>query len=112
LFTGNQNLGSDVNVGPGSLAVNFDSVWKCWGRGLSPAGATVLGDVLVLDVGQVVDTVHVTPVKWLWKLVSKVLKWFSNVESNVSGRLITGSIVGNSSSVCGCNEHDCDRFHE
>jgi uncharacterized membrane protein HdeD (DUF308 family) len=26
LFTGNQNLGSDVNVGPGSLAVNFDSV--------------------------------------------------------------------------------------
>ena len=36
---------------------------------MSPARAAVLWDVLVADVGQVVDTVDVVPQEGLWKVV-------------------------------------------
>lgn len=112
LFTRNQNLRSDVDVWPGSSAVNFDSIGECWRRSLGPTRATVLWNVLVFNIGQIIDTVNVAPVKRLRKLVCKVSKGLFNVKSNISRRLIARSIVRNSSSVCGCNKHDCNRFHE
>jgi hypothetical protein len=51
LFAGDEHLRGNVDVGPGSLACDFDTVGEGGRGGLRPAGAAVLGDVLVLDVG-------------------------------------------------------------
>lgn len=52
---------SDVNVGPLSLSGDLDSVGEGRGGSLSPARTAVLGDMLVLQVSQVVNSVDVVP---------------------------------------------------
>jgi hypothetical protein len=61
LITRDHDLGRDVDVWPGSLPCDLDSVRQRRCGGLSPAGSTVLGNMLVLDVGKIVDSVHVVP---------------------------------------------------
>jgi hypothetical protein len=61
IFTGDDNLGRYVDVGPGSVTGNLDTVRERRGGGVGPAGTAVLGDVLVADVGKVVGAVDIVP---------------------------------------------------
>ena len=61
LLTGDKNLGSQVDIGPGGLTGTLDSIGKRGCGGVGPAGTAVLGDVLVADVGDHADTVDVVP---------------------------------------------------
>ena len=54
-------MGGDVDVGPGGLSGDLDSVGENRGGGMGPARSTVLGNVLVPHVGQVVGIVDVVP---------------------------------------------------
>jgi hypothetical protein len=65
-----ENLRGDVNIGPGSLAHDLYSIRHGRGCGMSPAGTTVLRNVLVSHVGQVVHTVDIVPDVLLRKLNS------------------------------------------
>jgi len=56
-----EDLGRDVDIGPGCLTGDLDTIGEGRGGGLSPARSAVLRDVLVPDVGQVVDTTDVVP---------------------------------------------------
>ena len=56
-----EHLRRDVDIGPGSLPRDLDSVGQDRGRRVRPARATVLGDVLVVHVSQVVGVVYVVP---------------------------------------------------
>lgn len=58
---GDDYLGGDVDVGPLCLSGNLDSVRHGGGGSLSPARAAILGNVLVLDVSQVVGSINVVP---------------------------------------------------
>jgi hypothetical protein len=58
---GNHYLGRDVNIWPGSISGDLDSVGERRSGSLGPAGAAVLGDVLVLDICEVVDAVDTVP---------------------------------------------------
>jgi len=51
LFARDENLWSNVDIRPGSITCNLDTVREGRGGGLSPARPTVLGDVLVFNVG-------------------------------------------------------------
>jgi hypothetical protein len=55
------NLRRYVDVWPCSLSCNLYSVREGGGCSLSPAGAAVLWNVLVLDIGKVVDSVDIVP---------------------------------------------------
>ena len=48
---GDENLRSDVDIGPGGLPGDLDSVGEGGGCSVGPAGATVLRDMLVSNVG-------------------------------------------------------------
>jgi len=56
-----QDLRSQFKIGPLSLSGDLDSVSNGRGGGESPAGSAVLGNVLVSDKGQIVDTIDITP---------------------------------------------------
>ena len=55
------DLGGDVDIGPGSLTGELDAIGKSRGGGVGPAGTAVLGNVLVADVGEIAGAVHVVP---------------------------------------------------
>jgi hypothetical protein len=55
------DLGGDVDIGPGGIASDLDAIGEGRGGGVSPAGTAVLGNVLVADVGEVVGAVDVVP---------------------------------------------------
>mmetsp|Transcript_48609 Transcript_48609/g.66033 ORF Transcript_48609/g.66033 Transcript_48609/m.66033 type:complete len:266 (-) Transcript_48609:18-815(-) len=78
-----ENLGSDVDIGPSSVSGNLDTIRHSRGGGVSPAGTTVLGNVLVSQVGQVVDAVNVIP-KPLLRQSIDVLEGLSNILLNRS----------------------------
>jgi hypothetical protein len=61
VLAGNQNLGSDVDIGPCSISGDLDSVTEGGSGSVGPAGTAVLGDVLVADVGEEVGTVNIVP---------------------------------------------------
>jgi len=69
VLTVDKNLGSDVDVGPGGVSGDLDSVTEGGSGSVSPAGTTVLGDVLVTDVGEEVSSVDVVPDPLLGKVV-------------------------------------------
>ena len=60
-LTRDDDLGGDVDIGPGALTRDLDSIREGRGGGMGPAGATVLRDVLVADVGDHVLSVDVVP---------------------------------------------------
>ena len=62
-----------MDIRPGSLASNLDSIRKGVGSGEGPARATVPRDMLVLDGSQIVDSVNVAPVKELGQLLHRQL---------------------------------------
>mmetsp|Transcript_12625 Transcript_12625/g.21241 ORF Transcript_12625/g.21241 Transcript_12625/m.21241 type:complete len:592 (+) Transcript_12625:45-1820(+) len=68
---GDEDLGGDVDVRPGSIPLDLDPVRESRGGGVGPAGTAVLGDVLVPDVGQVAGGVHVVPDPLLGQLNSR-----------------------------------------
>jgi len=72
-----ENLRSDVDVGPGSLSGDLDAIGESRGGGVGPAGATVLWDVLVSDVGEVVSTLNIVPDPLRWEIFG-VLEWLTN----------------------------------
>jgi hypothetical protein len=67
-----ENLWGDVNIWPGSLSSDLDSIGEGRGSGMSPAGTTVRWDMLVSNVGEVVNTFDVVPDPVFWKIVN----WF------------------------------------
>jgi hypothetical protein len=75
---GDEHLRSDVDIGPSSLSRDLDSVGEGGGGGVGPAGSAVLRNVLVPQIGEVIDTVDVVPNVLLWK-VSDWLEWLSHV---------------------------------
>ena len=54
-------MGSYVDVGPGGLARDLDPIGQRRSGGVSPARATVLRNVLVADICQVIRAVDVVP---------------------------------------------------
>lgn len=67
------HLRGDVYVRPGSLSRNLYSVRDGRGGSMSPARPTVLRNVLVSQVCEIVYSVDVVPDKVLWEINS--LKW-------------------------------------
>ena len=65
ILTGNEHLRGDVDIGPGGLSSDLDSIGERRGRSVGPAGTAVGGDVLVAHVGQVVSALNVAPVPGL-----------------------------------------------
>jgi len=61
LFAGEEDLGSDVDIGPDSLSHDLDTIRHGGGGSEGPAGTTVLGNMLVSGNGEVVGTVDVVP---------------------------------------------------
>ena len=68
LFTWNKNLRSQIDVWPSSLASNFNSIWQSWCWSMGPTWATILRQVLVSHVCQVVFSVNWTPIPTLWQI--------------------------------------------
>ena len=64
-----QDLRRDVDIGPCSLTSDFDTIREGRCRGVSPARATVLWDVLVPDISKIVRAVDIAPVPCLWQVV-------------------------------------------
>ena len=60
-FAGDDDLGGDVDVGPGSFTSNLDSVGDGRSGGVGPARTAILRHVLVSDVSQEVASVDVVP---------------------------------------------------
>lgn len=58
---GKQHLRRDVDVGPLSLSHDLYSVRNRRGSGLSPARSAVLGNVLILQVSEIVGAVDIVP---------------------------------------------------
>lgn len=56
-------MGREVDVRPSGITGNLDSIGQCGGGGMGPAGTTVLWVVLLANVGQVVDTISISPVE-------------------------------------------------
>ena len=54
-------LRSNVDIRPSCLPGNLDPVWQRGCGCLGPATATILGNVLVLGLCQVVDTINISP---------------------------------------------------
>jgi len=61
LLAGDDDLGGNVDIRPGSLAGNLYPIRDGRGGCMGPAGAAVLGDVLIADVGDHVLTIDVVP---------------------------------------------------
>jgi len=61
LIARQKNLRSQFKIGPLGLSGDLDSISKGGGGGESPAGAAVLGDVLVSHKSEIVNTVGVVP---------------------------------------------------
>jgi len=66
ILTGDENLRSDVDIRPGSLAHDLNSIRHGRGCGMSPTGTTVLGNVLIAHVSKVVDTINIIPDELFW----------------------------------------------
>ena len=60
-FTVEKHLGRYVDFGEDGLSLDVDSVREGGGGCLGPAGPAVLGDVLVLELGKVVDSIDIAP---------------------------------------------------
>jgi len=61
LFAGEEDLGSDVDIGPDSLSHDLDTIRHGGGGSEGPAGTAILGDMLVSGNGEVVGTVDIVP---------------------------------------------------
>jgi hypothetical protein len=106
-----KNLGWDVNIGPLGLTSDFDSIGEGWGGSMSPTWSAVLRNMLVANVGQVVDSINVAPVPRLGEFL-KHREFLSNVKCDVSGRNVAGCVVGDSFSVGSSYHHCCEwKFH-
>ena len=88
LLAGDEDLWGEIDIGPSSFSLNLDSVWEGRSHSVSPARSTVLWVVLLTNVGKVVDSINITPVKWGWKvlkfgeLILDNLNFFSFVLDN------------------------------
>ena len=69
LFTRNDNLGGEINIWPSSFASDLNPIWECRCRRMSPAWTTVLRNVLVTHVCQIVPLIDVTPVPVFWQVL-------------------------------------------
>ena len=69
LFAGDKNLWGDINIWPFGFSKDFDSVAEggCGREG--PAGATVLGDMLISLVGEVVGAIDIAPPEIIWEII-------------------------------------------
>jgi hypothetical protein len=68
------NLGGDVDIGPGTLPLDLDPVGHGWGGCMSPARAAVLGNVLISHVGEHGGSIHVGPEELGRKILSNELR--------------------------------------
>jgi hypothetical protein len=73
-FTRNNCLWTYVDIWPGSISSNFDSIRKGRGCSMSPTRSTILGDMLVSNVGEEVGSIYATPDVSFWNILYK-LKW-------------------------------------
>ena len=60
-WAADEHLRSYVNIGPCSISHDFYSVWERGSGGVSPAGTTILGNMLVANVCEVVCSIYVAP---------------------------------------------------
>ena len=97
-----QNLWGQVDVGPGSVSGDLDTIGEDRGGSVGPAGTAVLGNVLVENVRQVVGVVDVVPDPLLWEL--DVLEGFSNIFLNERG--LVGWVFDRYLSVSGGDNAD------
>jgi hypothetical protein len=56
-----KNLRSNVDIRPGSLSGDLNSIGESRGGGMSPAGSAILGNVLVSNVGKIGNSINVVP---------------------------------------------------
>jgi hypothetical protein len=75
-FTRDQNLWGDVDVWPGCLSLDFDSIGKGGGGSMGPAGAAVGRYVLVEDVSQEILSVFLVPKNLGWE----ICEWFKSFQ--------------------------------
>ena len=69
LLKGDDDLRKNVDIRPISLSGDIDSIKKGKGRSMSPARTTVLWNMLVSHVGQVVNAVNVIPEPVRWEVL-------------------------------------------
>jgi len=96
VFAGDEDLGSDLDIGPRSLSGDLDTIGEGGGGGESPAGTTVLGQVLVSCVGEVVNSLNATPVPGDGELLKRSVLERSRV---VASKLTLGGFVAGGGGV-------------
>lgn len=70
-----KNLGTDVNIWPGCVSRDFDSVWQSRSGSVCPAWTTVLWNVLVSNICQVVSPIDVVPSIVSRNIVHILFRW-------------------------------------
>jgi len=109
------DLGSDVDIGPSSPTSDLDTIGESAGGGVSPAGTAILGYVLVADVGQEVGAVDVVPEE----LRRQVIGWdkrgldlgCSAVDATLVAWVFGVDIAGSAKSDNAQKSRDCESFH-
>ena len=85
-FARNQNLRSNVDIWPSSLSSDLDSIGKGRGGSMSPARSTVRWNMLVSQVGEIVDTTNGVPKPVFWEILN-ILERLSNVAWHRLGKV-------------------------
>jgi hypothetical protein len=84
LLARDENLRGDVDIGPGSISLDLDSIGQGRGGSMSPAGTAVRGNVLLSNVSQIVNTVDIVPDPLLWQVLNRGER-LSNIAGVVPG---------------------------
>jgi hypothetical protein len=107
-WAGNENLRSDVDVWPGSISRDLYSVWKGRSGGMGPARSTVLGNMLIPQVGEVVGGVNVVPHPVVWEGHVLQLSSYNGCFVASTGLSAWFWIVHTSENVI-CNSWSCNK---
>jgi len=81
-LAGDKNLRSNIDIRPSCFSGNLDSIRQSRCSGVSPARSTVLWNMLVSNVGKIINSVNIIPEKLFWELDSLQFG-FDNVSRSV-----------------------------
>ena len=93
----NDLLDGHVGGGEGTTTSDVDTVSKSRGDTMGPARTTVLGDVLVTDGGEVVPSVHVSPVNGDGEILVLLLPGEGTGDVLTPGGVSTELLIGDES---------------
>jgi len=109
------DLGSDVDIGPSSPTSDLDTIGESACCGMSPARTTILGNVLVADVGQEVGAVDVVPEELCRKVVGRYKwsldLWCGAVDATSVAWVLGVDIAGSAKSDNAQKSRDSESFH-